>query len=100
MTALVIASQIPTNIDTLEKLHAWSGLALRNLNPTLEATEGVGVNELVAQAGTFYIPSANQYRMLVRTSLLVSPDHLAGGLKPWQYVQPFSNTALPTGFTS
>lgn len=99
MTTLNIANQIPATIDTLEKINVWSGLALSNINPQLTAVEGVGTNERTAQAGVFYVPASNLYRVLVRTSIVISPDYLAGGSKLWTYVQPLSNTAMPTIFT-
>ncbi|UBF28330.1 hypothetical protein K9N68_10865 [Kovacikia minuta CCNUW1] len=100
MTVLNIANQIPNSITTLEECAAWSGLALANINPTLQAIEGVGINQNVAQAGIFYVQADNKYRLLVRLSLQVSPDYLIGGSKLWTYAQEFSNTALPSGFYS
>lgn len=100
MTALNIASDIPNSITTVEMIHAWSGLALRTMYPTLEAVEGVGINERVAQAGVFYVASDNRYRLLVRSSILVTPDHLIGGQKMWTYAQEFGTTPLPAGFKS
>ncbi|MBC7971545.1 MAG: glucose-6-phosphate dehydrogenase [Verrucomicrobia bacterium] len=100
MTVINIATDLPNSITTLEQIAAWSNLALRTIYPTLEAVEGVGINERVAQAGIFYVASSNYYRMLNRTSLLVSPDHLIGGAKMWTYVQEFGSTALPAGFKS
>lgn len=100
MTVLNIANQIPNSITTVEQAAAWSGLALANLNPQLQAIEGIGINQQVAQAGIFYVASDNKYRLLVRLSMEVSPDYLIGGQKLWTYVQPFSTTALPAGFSS
>lgn len=95
MSSLNIATQIPNTINSLEKIHAWSGIGLSLLYPTLEAVEGPGINERVAQAGTFYVPSDNRYRLLIRSSFVLSPDYLAGGDKMWTYVQDFGNSALP-----
>lgn len=100
MTALAIASQIPSQIDTLEKLAAWAGLALANINPTVVGIEGQGYQERSAQANIFYIPADNKSRLIVRTSLVIGPDYLAGGMKMWQFVQPLANTAMPTVFTT
>jgi transketolase C-terminal domain/subunit len=100
MTVLNISNQIPNSIQSVEMMAAWSGLALANLNPQLQALEGVGINQQVAQAGIFYVATDNKYRLLVRLSLEVSPDYLIGGQKLWTYVSQFSNTALPAGFSS
>lgn len=100
MTAINIATDIPSNIVTLEQLAAWCGLALSNINPSVKAVEGVGYSERCSQAGIFYVEADNKYRLLCRQSLQVSPDYLAGGLKMWTYIQPLSNTALPATFKS
>lgn len=98
MTALNIATDIPSQIDTLEKLHVWSGLALANINPSIIAIEGVGYQERVAQAGIFYVAADNKYRALIRGSIEMTGDYLAGGAKMWTFAQPFSNTAIPALF--
>lgn len=100
MTSLVIATQIPSQIDTVEKLYVWSGLVLANLNPGLTAIEGVGYTERCAQAGVFYVSADNKYRALVRGSIQMSPDYLAGGAKLWTFAQALSNSAIPPIFTS
>ncbi|MBD2354752.1 glucose-6-phosphate dehydrogenase [Tolypothrix sp. FACHB-123] len=100
MTALNIATQIPSQINTLEKLAVWAGLTLANINPDLTAIEGVGYTERVSQAGIFYVQADNKYRALIRNSIQMSPDYLAGGSKLWTYAQDLSNTAIPSIFTS
>jgi hypothetical protein len=100
MTALVIASQIPSNINTLEKLVAWGGLALAYINPALASIEGQGYTERSAQANPYYIQADNKTRLIIRASLPLSADYLAGGSKFWGYAQDLSNTAIPALFTS
>lgn len=100
MTAINIATQIPSQIDSLEKLAVWSGLALANINAGLTAVEGVGYTERVSQAGVFYVQADNKYRALIRHSIEMSPDYLAGGSKSWTYAQQLSNTAITSLFTS
>lgn len=98
MTAINIATDIPSQINTLEKLFVWAGLALANINPSASAVEGVGYTERVSQAGVFYVAADNKYRALVRGSIQMSPDYLAGGAKMWTYAQEISNTTLPATF--
>ncbi|OUL34096.1 glucose-6-phosphate dehydrogenase [Nostoc sp. 106C] len=100
MTALNIASQIPSQIDTLEKLAVWTGLALANINAGITAIEGVGYTERVSQAGIFYVQADSKYRALIRNSIQMSPDYLAGGSKLWTYAQALSSTAIPAIFTA
>jgi hypothetical protein len=99
MTTLNLA-QIPSAINTVEKLAAWCGLVLANVNPGLTAIEGVGYTERVAQAGVFYVAAANKYRLLIRESIEVSPDYLAGGTKLWTQAQSISDAAIPQIFLS
>lgn len=98
MTAINIATDIPSRIDTLEKLFVWAGLALSNINPALTAIEGVGYSERVAQAGVFYVTADNKYRALIRGSVQMSPDYTSGGAKLWNYAQEFGNGVLPANF--
>lgn len=100
MTAINLATDIPSAIDTLEKLAVWSGLTLANINPALTAIEGVGYTERVSQAGIFYVQADNKYRALIRHSIQMSGDYLAGGAKQWTFAQPLSNTAIPAIFKS
>lgn len=100
MTALNIATDIPSQINTVEKLAVWVGMLLTNINPSLTAIEGVGYTERVAQSGNFYIQADNKYRNLTRTSIPMSSDHLAGGAKMWTYAQEISQTAIPATFRS
>ncbi|MEH2448946.1 MAG: glucose-6-phosphate dehydrogenase [Nostoc sp.] len=100
MTAINIATDIPFAINTLEKLAVWSGLTLANINPSLTAIEGVGYTERVSQAGIFYVQADNKYRALIRNSIQMSPDYLAGGAKLWTFAQDLSNTAIPAIFKS
>lgn len=100
MTALNISTDIPSGINTLEQLACWCALTLQNINPSLTAIEGVGYEERTCQAGIFYVKADNKYRMLIRQSIQVSPDHLAGGQRPWKFATELSNTAIPAAFKS
>ncbi|MBA3920327.1 MAG: glucose-6-phosphate dehydrogenase [Nostocaceae cyanobacterium] len=100
MSVISIATQIPSNINTLEKLAVWCGLALANINPNLTAIEGVGYTERVSQAGIFYVQADNKHRALIRHSIEMSADYLAGGQKTWTFAQEHSNTQVPAIFTS
>ncbi|MBC1218481.1 glucose-6-phosphate dehydrogenase [Nostoc sp. UCD121] len=98
MTTINIATDIPSQIETLEQLHAWTAYALFAINPTITVIEGVGYTERVAQCGKFWVAADAKSRLISRTSLEVSSDELSGSAKPWMYVQPISNTAIPSSF--
>lgn len=100
MTALNPATDIPSSVNTVEKLAYWAVSALNQMYPTLQATEGVGYTERVAQASTVYVLAASKWRFLGRASLEMSPLSQVGGAKAWTFVQELGNTALPVEFKS
>ncbi|MBD2775174.1 glucose-6-phosphate dehydrogenase [Iningainema tapete] len=91
-------SDIPSNIDTLEKLAAWVGLSLASINLTLTAIEAPNYSQRTCQAGTFFIDADNKHRLLIRVSLPMSSDHLSGTSNPWTYAEALSQTAIPNEF--
>lgn len=95
MTQINIATDIPSSIDTVEKLHAWSGSCLHTLNPELSATEGVDNIQRVATCNPYYISSSNLHRLIVRSSLELDNAVFTNGKKIWQNVKEISpNRAL------
>jgi hypothetical protein len=98
MTALNPATDIPSNIDTLEKLAVWLGSALSSINLTKTATEAAGYTQRVAQHGIFYVEADNKHRALIRLSIPVSDEHLAGASNVWTYAMSLSEDALPAQF--
>lgn len=100
MTALNIATDIPSQINTLEQLVMWSLNALHYLNPELESIEGPGYVEQAAQAGVYPVPADSNHKFIGRCSLVVSPDYFSGAQRPWKYAQTLSNTAIPAEFKS
>lgn len=98
MTALNIATDIPTQIVTLEQLAAWAALTLSNINPSLTVVEGVGYTERAAQATVFWIQADAKHRLIGRQSIQFSPDFQAGGKKPWLFAMELSTTAIPAAF--
>ncbi|MEH1817298.1 MAG: glucose-6-phosphate dehydrogenase [Nostoc sp.] len=77
---------------------AWGAGILFATNPTMTVIEGVSYTERAAQKGIFWVAADAKHREIVRLSFEVSPNHLSGGDKPWTYIQPLSNTAIPAAF--
>ncbi|MFN6484015.1 MULTISPECIES: glucose-6-phosphate dehydrogenase [unclassified Nostoc] len=100
MTTIVLATDIPSQINTLEKLHAWSGMALFNINSGLTVVEGVGYSERAAQYGNYWVAADSKTRAIVRASLAVDPTYLNATGKPWTFIQELSQTTLPSNFKS
>ncbi len=94
MTAIVLATDIPSNIVTLEQLAVWAGNCLSKLNSTITVVEGVNYTQNAAQSGTFYIASNDTTRHIGRTSIEMNADYLIGGAKPWMYAQELSPKPL------
>lgn len=100
MTALNIATDIPTNINTLEKLAAWVGLALTRCNPSLKILESPDQTPQRAAECVLIKADDNTYRQIVRLVLHVSDDYASNAKKSWENIQEFSNVALPVAFKS
>lgn len=94
MTAISIATDIPSNIVTLEQLNLWSSRCLANLNSAINATEGENYTQRACQSGVFYIASVDKFRHVSRTSIELSPEHLTGAAKDWMYAVEVSNKPL------
>lgn len=94
MTAINIATQIPTNIVTLEQLAVWVGSCLATLNSNVTALEGVNFAQNAAIAGVFYIGASDSSRHVGRQSIGMDPNYLVGGQKHWMYAQELSSKVL------
>jgi hypothetical protein len=94
MTALNIATDIPSNIVTLEQLSVWCSKCLWQLNPSLNAVEGENYSVRAAQSGEYYIASTNKTRHVGRQSIELNPESATGPLKDWMYALELSNVAL------
>lgn len=94
MTALNLATDIPSEINTVEQLAVWCGNCLTNLNSNLNAVEGENYSQRAAQSGEYYVAPVDKTRHISRLSIEVSQDHLIGGAKPWKYALPLSDKPL------
>ncbi len=99
MTALNIATDIPTNINTLEKLAVWAGLALERYNPTLKILEAPETEPQRAAQAVLIRADDASYRTIIRVSIPVSSDYASNSaVKFWQNAAELSNVALPTAY--
>lgn len=99
MTVIVL-TDIPNNINTLERLHAWTSFALAFVNPTLGVLEAQDRAEKVAQAAIFQAAD-NTYRLLSRVSQPYSNAYMTDRtVKVWMHATEISNVALPAEFKS
>lgn len=98
MTTLVIGTDIPSNINTLEKLGAWVGLALARVNPTLKILESPDTEPQRVAEVVLIKADDGSTRLIVRLSIPVTEDYGSSTNKFWQNTTEISNTALPTAF--
>ena len=94
-------SDIPSDIDTLEKLTCWTNLALARLYPdknlvtTTDPSNGSPVTELAAQVGMFAVSTSPvNWVFLGRIALDIDTAWLEGG-KPWNYIQSMGDGLIP-----
>lgn len=94
-------SQIPSNINTLEKLHVWSGLALRALNGARSVVEAEGLlPERVAQIPLIETPN-DGIRFIVRANIQLDPAYASDKTKKlWEFANEITTGSLPTAFTT
>lgn len=98
MTALTISSDIPSNINTLERLAAWVGLALRRVNPVASVLETPGAYaEPIAQT-VLLKADDNTIRLIVRLSIPIAPEYAESTAKFWIHAQEMSNVPIPAAF--
>jgi hypothetical protein len=97
MTTLTL-NQIPSNINTLEKLALWTALTLRSLNGSNAIVEANGLlPEPVAQCPTIESPN-NGVRQIVRLNIGLNPNYASDKTKKlWEFAEELTGGALPTG---
>lgn len=99
MTQINIATDIPSQINTLERLAMWSCMALRRVNPTLAVIEIADQSaEKVAQTALVQADDG-KIRFIGRLSVEVAADYAEDNTaKLWTKALEFSNTQLPAAY--
>ncbi len=100
MTALT-KTQIPNQINTVERLMAWCGLTLGFINPTKAVVEAAGENaERVVQSFVLRADDGTE-RLIIRASLPLDPNWRANSSDAfWLLVQDLENVDLPSAYTN
>lgn len=99
MTAFT-STDIPSNINTLEKLHAWSGLALARCNPTAKVLESANGDPVRIVEVVTIKDDVGIYRLVVRTALPLDPNYAESTVKLWELIQDIDNVGIPSAFKS
>lgn len=100
MTAINIATDIPSNINTLEKLVAWGVLGLARCNPGLKILENPNADPERAAQAVLIKADDGSYRLVLRASIKVIDGYAESTQKFWFNCQELSETALPAAFKS
>lgn len=92
-------NQIPTSINTVEKLAAWSFMLLHRANATLKIIEAPGVTDYVCQIGIIQADDGTQ-RLIGRVALELEAGYAEAGQKLWTQTKVLSEVAIPSGYLS
>lgn len=98
MTTLTKA-QIPNQINTVERLMAWCGLALGFINPTKAIVEAAGENpEKIIQTFILRADDGSE-RLIIRAALPLDPNWRSQSTQAfWLNVQDIENVNLPAAY--
>lgn len=100
MTAFNPATDLPSSINTVESLAAWSLFLLSTINPTQSVLEELNRAEFVSL--TQIQKAADQSNRLIgRFSLELKDNYVTNNAeKLWMNVKELSGTNIPAGFKS
>ena len=100
MTALT-KDQIPNQINTVERLMAWAGLALGFLNPTKSIIEAAGEgSERVVQSFVLRAGDGTE-RLIIRVALPLDENWRSNDTDAfWLMVNDLENVDLPAAYTN
>ena len=97
MTTLAL-NQIPTNINTLEKLVAWAAFATQKCNPTKTIVEQSNTDPINVASVSIFRADDQSLRALVRINLPLDSNY-AESLDPmWTSALEISNTDIPASY--
>ncbi|KGF72487.1 hypothetical protein DO97_07970 [Neosynechococcus sphagnicola sy1] len=95
-------SDIPSSINSLEKLAVWVTTILNELYPGTTAIEASGQAARVAEAGPFLITAVDpqQWRHIARISIPLNDPWRRGNAKIWTFAQDIGSASIPTEYKS
>lgn len=98
MAALVIGTDIPSNINTLEELIAWGVLTGQFIFGQQQYQEiNGGLLERVIDASVVRTAD-NKVRLIFRGAIELNPDYVTATTKLWFYALPWGDVAIPAAF--
>lgn len=100
MTNINIATDIPSNITTLEQLAAWAILGLARCNPSLKILESPDQFPRRAAEAVLIKADDNSFRLVGRVVLPVVDSYPEQPRKFWENIEKLDDVALPSAFKS
>lgn len=99
--AAFVSGNIPSNIDTVEKLGLWVGMLLHKMNKPLVKIEQRNGQQIPVTDFYLFTDPDGETRAIVRLNFKMSDSYLSdNSQKFWQFVEDFSQTTIPTDFTT
>jgi hypothetical protein len=101
MTVFASSTDLPSAINSLEKLAMWVGLLMTRINPTIAILEDPGyAPERMCQAQIRRCDDGKEY-CIVRISIPLDEAYKSDiTRKLWTFASDISNVSIPTGFKS
>jgi len=95
-------TDVPVEIDSVEKLYVWVSSLMQTLYPNSTAIEGVGEAVRTCSAAPFYITASDPptWRFLIRGSIPLANAWQGGENQLWNYAQDIGDKAIPANFKS
>ena len=91
-------TQVPTAINTLERLIAYACLAGARVNPDLKILEVAGTTQKAVET-TITAADDGTIRLIARVSLELNADYVEDTTQPlYMKVKELSNTSLPSAY--
>jgi|SRR6476646_1562954 len=101
MTQFVTA-MIPPDVDTVEKLHLWSGAILTDCYPEKTTYESAGNEVRNLSVIPFFndtseFPNLWHWQVIIRASILLTANYLKGG-QCYQHAQSLGEAEIAAAF--
>lgn len=97
MTALLL-TEIPTNINTLERLMAWGAFGLQKCNPTKTIIEQANTDPMNVASVSIFRADDLSLRVLLRLNIPLNTNYADSVDPMWVAALELSNTDLPASF--
>jgi hypothetical protein len=95
----LLPADIPSNINTVERLVSWAGLLLNNQAGTLQVNEIENTIPVFAAQAQIIRAADESTRLILRQSFAIDESYSSDTSKKlWMFTDDLVNTVIPTGF--